>query len=335
MLSIKERAAQIMEHLCSCYSHGYSQYSRLGDGGRETIALSDGSTVEIATGDRDCSSAVIDAYRSAGADVGGATYTGNMRSCMCGTGQFEWYPMSSGYIAQRGDVYLNEVNHTAMCTSAVPDMLAEFSISETGSIDGAEGDQTGWESHIQGYYDYPWDGILVYVGPDSGGVQTPSEPQKPADMGKIPVHYALRVTGGSWWPTVTDFRDGDDGYAGAPNTEHDMLCAWADRGVLRYRAHTREDGWLPWVRKGDMADLENGCAGVTGHSIDGVQFYYETPSGEQYRQAYYRSQTTERVGWLPVCSDDGTNNDGLDSWAGIYGEPLDRLQLCVATGNPF
>ncbi|MEF2593705.1 MAG: SH3 domain-containing protein [Eggerthellaceae bacterium] len=177
MLSTKERAAQIMEHLCSCYSHGYSQYSRLGDGGRETIALSDGSTVEIVTGDRDCSSAVIDAYRSAGADVGGATYTGNMRSCMCGTGQFEWHSMSSGYIAQRGDIYLNEVNHTAMCTSAVPDMLAEFSISETGSIDGAEGDQTGWESHVQGYYDYPWDGILVYVGPDSGGSQPAPAPQ--------------------------------------------------------------------------------------------------------------------------------------------------------------
>ena len=71
--------------------------------------------------------------------------------------------MSSGYIAKPGDVYLNEVYHTAMCTSAVPDLLAEFCISETGGIDGAEGDQTGYESYEHAYYDRPWDGILECV----------------------------------------------------------------------------------------------------------------------------------------------------------------------------
>lgn len=183
-LSMKERAAQIMEHLVTHNSHGYSQYSREGDGGSETIALSDGSTVRIDTGDRDCSSAVVDAYRSAGVDVGGATYTGNMRSSMVGTGNFVWHPMSSGFIAQRGDIYLNEVNHTAMCTSAVPDILAEFSISENGTIDGAEGDQTGWESHIRAYYDYPWDGILEYVG--GGSSSQPSTPSTPSVSSSVP-----------------------------------------------------------------------------------------------------------------------------------------------------
>ena len=175
-------------------------------------------------------------------------------------------------------------------------------------------------------------------GTDAGEPSEPVQPARPqpsGDLGIIPVHYALRMNGGGWWPAVTNFGEGDDGYAGAPNTEHDMLCAWVDRGSLRYRVHTREAGWLSWVHKGDMNDLVEGCAGNVGQSIDGVQFYYETPSGEQYRQAYYRSQTTQRAGWLPVCSDDGTNNDGYDGWAGMYGEPLDRLQLCVATRNPF
>lgn len=89
--------------------------------------------------------------------------------------------MSDGYIAQRGDIYLNEVNHTAMCTSAIPDMLAEFSINEFGGITGGvTGDQTGNESRIAPYYDFPWDGILEYNGKADG--ETPSGDTGSSDM---------------------------------------------------------------------------------------------------------------------------------------------------------
>ena len=94
---------------------------------------------------------------------------------MTATGNFKWHPMSTGYVAKPGDVYLNEVNHTAMCTSAVPDLLGEFSISETGGIDGAEGDQTGWESHECAYYNYPWDGILECINNETDGTSNNNE----------------------------------------------------------------------------------------------------------------------------------------------------------------
>ena len=71
-----------------------------------------------------------------------------------------------------------------------------------------------------------------------------------------------------------------------------------------------------------------GFAGTMGHAIDGVQIYYTTPSGETYQQAYYRSQTTKRAGWLPAVRDD-------TDFAGMIGEPLDRLQIKIGTGNPF
>ena len=159
---LKEIAVQLMEHLCNHNYHGYSQISRYGDGEGVCPVTINGKTYYLEQGDRDCSSAIITAFEAAGISCGGSTYTGNMRACMVATGNFRWHPMSSGYIAKRGDVYLNEANHTAMCVSDVPDMLAEFSISETGGIDGAEGDQTGNESHIRSYYDYPWDGILEW-----------------------------------------------------------------------------------------------------------------------------------------------------------------------------
>lgn len=176
-LGFCERAAQVMEHLCrhdGDDGHGYSQLSRWGDGTYEVVTLSDGSTVQIANGDRDCSSAVIDAWEAAlPGSTADATYTGNMREEFISTGLWRWHQRGDGYVAKRGDIYLNEAYHTAMCTCADPDTLAQFSISETGGVDGKEGDQTGWESNIRSFYEYPWDGTLEAIA--DGG----DEPQDP------------------------------------------------------------------------------------------------------------------------------------------------------------
>lgn len=157
-LSQREAFARAMEHLCTHEIHGYTQGNRWGNGIKETINLGDDVSVEVMQGDRDCSSAIISALNAVGVDTNDATYTGNMKLNILNSGLFEWKGMS--FIAQRGDIYLNEQCHTAMCTSEEPDMLAEFSISENGTAYGNEGDQTGSESHIRSYYDYPWDGIL-------------------------------------------------------------------------------------------------------------------------------------------------------------------------------
>ncbi len=172
---LKEVAARLFEHLVDHDWHGYSWISRWGDGEGTCDIVINGKTYHLEQGDRDCSSAIISAYEAAGISCGGATYTGNMRQCMCATGNFIWHPMSSGYVAKRGDIYLNEANHTAMCISDVPDMLGEFSISETGGTDGAEGDQTGYESHRGAFYDYPWNGILECVCTATDGADTGHE----------------------------------------------------------------------------------------------------------------------------------------------------------------
>ena len=177
----KQVAVELMKHLATHDWHGYSQVSRWGDGEGTCDIDIGGKVYHLEQGDRDCSSAVISAYEAAGINCGGATYTGNMRQLMCGTGNFRWHPMSSGYVAQAGDIYLNEVCHTAMCLSAVPDMLMEFAISETGGIDGAEGDQTGDESRIRAYYDYPWDGILECINREEAQTGTVSNTPAPAD----------------------------------------------------------------------------------------------------------------------------------------------------------
>lgn len=166
----REAFAQVMEHLVSHDGgggHGYSQANRMGDGTTETICLSDGTTVTIAGGDRDCSSAVVTALRAVGVNTFGASYAGNMREQLLKTGLFGWRKMGVKS-AQRGDIYLNEKCHTAVCVSpygsARGDLLAQFSISEKGTVTGTKGDQTGRESNIKAYYSYPWDGTLYWLG---------------------------------------------------------------------------------------------------------------------------------------------------------------------------
>lgn len=176
LVSQKEIFAEVFEHMCTHdgdEGHGYSQIARWGDGTSESVTLSCGVTVEIPNGDFDCSSGIITALKVAGVDTGEASYTGNMRTELMKTGLFEWWPVGvAGKEATRGDIYLNEAHHTAMCTNDNPDMLCQFSISENGTIRGKQGDQTGNESNTREYYNYPWDGKLHWK---TNGNQVPVE----------------------------------------------------------------------------------------------------------------------------------------------------------------
>lgn len=145
--SVIENALQWAIGIANDDSHGYSQSSRWGP-------------------DYDCSSFVISALKSVGLDVGGATYTGNMRSNLT-THDFTWIPwsqISSSANLQRGDILLyhnfsNNDGHT------------EFYLGNNQNV-GAHsnrgypqtGDQTGTEVSVSGYYYHPWDGVLRYNG---------------------------------------------------------------------------------------------------------------------------------------------------------------------------
>lgn len=168
----KEVAALLMRHRCTHNAHGYTQEmsKRMGSG-TETVYIY-GVPYTVRSGDFDCSGAVIDCYEAAGISCGGASYTGNMRQCMVKSGNFVVRSMK--FIAQMGDSYLNDANHTAMCLSAEPDVLMEFSISEKGTaLGGKPGDQKQngeydetygrGESHLALYYDYPWNCILQCI----------------------------------------------------------------------------------------------------------------------------------------------------------------------------
>lgn len=270
----KENSARCMEHLCEHWFHGYTQGypDRWGDGeGVCEVEGVDGSTLYVEQGDRDCSAGDVSAYEAAGISCGGATFTGDALSCMVASGNFRAHRMSDGwncddgYIAQRGDSYLahhSGFEHMAMCTSSEPDMLAEFSGNEFGGILGGQvGDQTGWESHITGFYG-GWDWCLECIVDDWGGGS-----YEPAD--DIRYMASIDPTGISWLPEMVGLYDrggSSDDYAGIIGTP----ILWLACDARKYRVFTETSGWLPWVSSYDPGDLEFGCAG-DGSPILGVE----------------------------------------------------------------
>lgn len=161
-----------MEHMVSHdgdAGHGYTWDDRWGDGTYETVTLSDGSTVSIQNGDRDCSSGVISALQAVGVDTHGASYTGRHarraaqdRPVRVGT------HVGSALREAEGTSTSTRPKHTSVCKSEDPDLLMQFSINENGGVHGGKkGDQTGSESNVRPFRDYPYDGRLVWKNRDA------------------------------------------------------------------------------------------------------------------------------------------------------------------------
>jgi hypothetical protein len=90
-----------------------------------------------------------------------------MRDAFCGTGLFR----AAYSPAKRGDLYLAEGKHVAMCQDGGGDgvygrdCLTEFNRNENHAASyGKVGDQDGYESVFRGYYDDGWNTVLHYVG---------------------------------------------------------------------------------------------------------------------------------------------------------------------------
>jgi len=307
MASICEVATQIMEHLVT---HDGDE----GHSGQESIVV-DGQTYYFRDGDRDCSSGIISAYKAAGLNVN-ATYTGDMKQGFLATGMFEWKPMS--FIAQRGDIYLNIANHTALCTSPNPDMLAEFCINEFGGVyGGKQGDQTGTESRMANFYSYPWDGILHWIGNKDA---TPAVP-KQDDEKQAPEKVTWRVKQNGKWR-----KAGDKGLKDVPI----QAIAIDFNGHGWYQVCTEEHGWLDVVRGYNIKDEEEGYAGWKDSPIIAVRAYYETPEPTKtgWLSAKYRVSDIDMAGFYDWQFDDDTWN-GQDGFAGDFNR-IDQFELKVA-----
>lgn len=259
MLTRADAAAEVMEHLCAHDAHGYSQPNRAGVGtggtASETVTLSDGSTVSIAAGDRDCSSACIECYTVVGVDCGGAWYTGDMVAKMVATGNFSKLPASTWRSPQRGDLLVAQGKHVAMALGG--GKLGEALRSENRSTTGAVGDQDGWEILTRSLYDDGWDCVLRYRGPEMEDEVTDADIQRVAEA-----VWSLAING-------TQARDRLIGIDNAANGANNKLADTSDPTGRNVKLTDHDH--IKWIGKSQqdiMAKVEDVDAALSALAED-------------------------------------------------------------------
>ncbi len=93
-----------------------------------------------------------------------------------------------------------------------------------------------------------------------------------ANLTKGNINYKVHTKGGKWLPEVKNRTD----YAGIYNKPIDAVMFKTDTGkTVKYRVHLqRKNKWLPWVSGYNMADTNNGYAGIIGQEIDAIQIKF-------------------------------------------------------------
>lgn len=112
-------------------------------------------------GNCDCSSLVIHCLREAGFDTGTAVNTANLSENLTSRG---WKRLPVDGHPKAGDILLNDLDHVAVYLGG--GQLAQASNSEHNSRYGTAGDQTGLETNISPYYNFPWNCYLRYESED-------------------------------------------------------------------------------------------------------------------------------------------------------------------------
>ena len=310
-ISLADIAARIHYDMVTDERNGYSQKPRWGNayGITKTLVIN-GRQYSYAPGEFDCSSSVITAWRLAlqgtpyEGRLDGATCTSDMRKPFIDSGLF--YAKFSA--ARRGDLYLAEGKHVAMCQDGGSDgvfgydCLSEFNRNENHAATGGKpGDQDGGEAIIRGYYDDEWNTVLHYNGKGDYEVSE----------GTHAMLISGHVQGIGWMPFVpeTDVI----GTTGQAKRLEGLRFDLPDDIELRLGIHEQRIGDITYqyVRSG-ISEFTFGSEGA-GMRMESMMFDVlrnDNPATKGKRLQYRVHQQT--YGWTDWV-DAGT-------WAGVKGQ---------------
>lgn len=139
---------------------------------------------------------------------------------------------------------------------------------------------------------------------------------KPAASGQPEYNV---MANGHWLETMDGLHDTGgscDDFGGMIGVGMQYLAVG---GVGKYRVASQSSGWLPYVSKRDLNDLENGCAG-DGSAIVAV----EIPNSKIKYQVHVRG-----CGWLPWMVGNKDTGGSADRFAGNM-QPIDAIRIVKA-----
>ncbi len=175
-------------------AHGYDQANRWGP-------------------NYDCSSFVITAWQEAGVPVktAGASYTGNMYFAFLNCGFKDVtneVKLATGAGLKKGDVLLNKANHTELYIGS--NKVVKASINEKGTTTGGKSGDQGREIYVGGYYNYPWDAVLRFMGDEKeesapGKLPTLQRGDKGEAVRALQILLIGRGIPCGWWGADGDF----------------------------------------------------------------------------------------------------------------------------------
>lgn len=144
-----------------------------------------------------------------------------------------------------------------------------------------------------------------------------------------PVNITYAAYTDKWWDEVTNRED----WAGkCDNVAIKGLAVRVDRGSVKYRAHTINGDWLPYVTGYDLNDTNNGFAGDLVNAIDAVEIIYYTSEEEatrgEWKYVHYMTSAFSNDKFYPEQIDNIKDN-GMDGYAGVFGNPIDKVQMWV------
>lgn len=142
--------------------------------------------------------------------------------------------------------------------------------------------------------------------------------QKKAD---VVFTYAVQLENGKILEKVKNLDD----FAGIVGQKITNVALKANKGIVKYRVHVLGGQWLPWVKKYDWKDYNNGYAGI-GKPIDAIQIQYYPNSGEA-QEVIYRVSPLNKS-YFPWQRGILTT-DNQDGYAGLFGKAIDRLQVTM------
>lgn len=131
----------------------------------------------------------------------------------------------------------------------------------------------------------------------------------------IDVYYSVKA-GGKIYPMVKNNED----YAGVKGKAITDVAIKVSKGSVKYRVHVLNGNWLPYVTGYDWKEPKNGYAG-NGKPIDAIGIVLDGKNEMRYRVS------TINGDYLPWEYDE--NTDQKQTYAGIYGKEIDRIQMNV------